>query len=63
MLLFETPEDYSNATLATLTGAKSLGDIKGDSTSWTGEAASTTTIVNEQGNGVLSYVKIRYISF
>ena len=63
MLLFDTPADYSSATLATLTGAKSLGDIKGDSTAWTGEAASTTTIVNEQGNGVLSYVKSGTLAF
>lgn len=63
MLIFDTPTDYSTATLASLANPKSLGDIKGDSTSWTGDDASISNIVNEQGNNVVSYVKAGTLSF
>lgn len=63
MIIFDTPTDYSTATLASLANPKSLGDIKGDSTSWTGDDASISSIVNEQGNNVVSYVKAGTLSF
>ena len=42
--------EYANATLATLKGAKSLGQIVQDSTSWEGEDPEVTEIKDEQGN-------------
>lgn len=45
-----TDSQYETATLATLTGAKSLGQIVQDSTSWEGEDPEVTEIKDEQGN-------------
>ena len=42
--------DYKSATLASLTGAASLGQIVQDSTSWEGEDPEVTEIKDEQGN-------------
>ena len=42
--------DYATATLATLKGAASLGQIVQDSTSWEGEDPEVTEIKDEQGN-------------
>lgn len=42
--------EYASATLATLKGAKSLGQIVQDSTSWEGEDPEVTEIKDEQGN-------------
>lgn len=63
MIIFDTPTDYSTATLSSLANPKSLGDIKGDSTSWTGDDASISNIMNEQGNNVVSYVRAGTLSF
>ena len=45
-----TDSQYETATLATLTGAKSLGQIVQNSTSWEGEDPEVTEIKDEQGN-------------
>lgn len=45
-----TDSQYETATLATLTGAKSLGQIVQDSTSWEGEDPEVSEIKDEQGN-------------
>ena len=45
-----TDSQYETATLATLTGAKSLGQIIQDSTSWEGEDPEVSEIKDEQGN-------------
>ena len=45
-----TDTQYETATLATLTGAKSLGQIVQDSTSWEGEDPEVSEIKDEQGN-------------
>ncbi len=42
--------EYKDATLATLSGAASLGQIIQDSTSWEGEDPEVTEIKDEQGN-------------
>lgn len=63
MIIFDAPTDYSSAKLSEFSGAKSLGDIKGDSTSWTGDDANVSNIVNEQGNNVISYVRAGTLAF
>lgn len=52
LFIFDALSDaeYSNATLATLKGAVSLGQIVHDSTSWEGEDPEVTEIKDEQGN-------------
>lgn len=45
-----TDTQYETATLANLTGPKSLGQIVQDSTSWEGEDPEVTEIKDEQGN-------------
>lgn len=52
LFVFDALSDsqYETATLATLTGAKSLGQIVQDSTSWEGEDPEVTEIKDEQGN-------------
>ena len=37
IIIFDKPVDYSAATLVTLANPKSLGDIKLDSTTWSGD--------------------------
>lgn len=52
LFVFDALSDsqYESATLATLSGAKSLGQIVQDSTSWEGEDPEVTEIKDEQGN-------------
>lgn len=49
LAIFDTPEDYSTATFASLTNPRSLGQIVQDSTSWEGDDPETTEIKDEQG--------------
>lgn len=58
LFVFESLTDaqYETATLATLTGAKSLGQIVQDSTSWEGEDPEVTEIKDEQGNIITAKV-------
>lgn len=50
MIYWDAIADYSLATLATFKNGKSFGNIKEDSTSWTGEDITETVVRNEQGN-------------
>ena len=50
MIYWDAITNYSGATLATLKNGKSFGNIKEDSTSWTGEDITETVVRNEQGN-------------
>ena len=50
MMYWDAIKDYSAATLASLVNGKSFGNIKEDTTSWTGEDITETVIRNEQGN-------------
>lgn len=52
LFIFDALSDteYASATLATLKGAASLGQIVQDSTSWEGEDPEVTEIKDEQGN-------------
>ena len=49
IIMFDKPADYATAKLSTLANPESLGHIKLDSTSFTGEAASIEPLRNEQG--------------
>lgn len=50
MMYWDAINNYSTATLASLVNGKSFGNIKEDTTSWTGEDITETVIRNEQGN-------------
>lgn len=50
MIYWDAIADYAAATLASLKNGKSFGNIKEDSTSWTGEDITETVVRNEQGN-------------
>lgn len=50
LFIFDEVSDYGKATLASLTGPKSLGQIVQDSTSWEGEDPEVSEILDEQGN-------------
>lgn len=50
MIYWDPIANYSQATLASFTNGKSFGNIKEDSTSWTGEDITETVVRNEQGN-------------
>ena len=49
IIMFDKPADYATAKLSTLANPESLGHIKLDSTSFTGEAASLEPLKNEKG--------------
>lgn len=55
--------DYTGATLASLTGPKSLGQIVQDSTTWEGEDVSTDEILDEQGNLITARVTAGTLGF
>lgn len=50
MIYWDPIANYSLATLASFANGKSFGNIKEDSTSWTGEDITETVVRNEQGN-------------
>lgn len=50
MIYWDAIADYTAATLASFKNGKSFGNIKEDSTSWTGEDITETVVRNEQGN-------------
>lgn len=50
MIYWDPIADYSVATLASFKNGKSFGNIKEDSTGWTGEDITETVVRNEQGN-------------
>jgi len=54
IILFEAITLSSGTNLSGLRVAKSLGDIKLDSTTWTGEAPTETLVKNEQNEVVTS---------
>lgn len=58
-------EDYSEATIDTLfgNGAKSLGQIVEDSTSWDGDDPEMTPIKDEQGDTITTQVSAGTLAF
>lgn len=63
LVVFEPISDYTNATLASLTTPKSLGQIVQDSTTWEGEDVSTDKILDEQGNVITAHVTAGTLGF
>ena len=63
IIVFDKPADLSSATLKTLANPKSLGDIKLDSTSWSGDDPTVNLIKNEQGETVITTVEAGTFGF
>lgn len=63
LVVFAPVSDYTNATLASLTTPKSLGQIVQDSTTWEGEDVSTDQILDEQGNVITAHVTAGTLGF
>lgn len=63
LVVFAPISDYTNATLASLTTPKSLGQIVQDSTTWEGEDVSTDQILDEQGNVITAHVTAGTLGF
>lgn len=63
LILFKEISDYSQANLASLTEPKSLGQIKEDSSSWTGDDVTINEIKDEQGDLITATVSAGTLSF
>lgn len=63
IILFDAVPDYSAATLASLTNPKSLGQVVGDSSNWTGEDVSVEEIRDEQGDLITATVSAGTLSY
>lgn len=63
MIYWDPIANYSTATLASFTNGKSFGNIKEDSTSWTGEDITETVVRNEQGNVITTTSTAGTLSF
>ena len=63
LIVFDKPADYAVASLQTLANPKSLGDIKLDSTSWSGDDPTVNIIKNEQGETVVTTVEAGTFGF
>ena len=63
IVLFGEVTDYSKATIATLAGAKSLGQIVQDSTEWTGDEPEVSNILDEQGDIITASVTAGTLGF
>ena len=63
IIIFDKPADLASATIKTLANPKSLGDIKLDSTSWSGDDPTVNLIKNEQGETVITTVEAGTFGF
>lgn len=63
IVMFNEVSDYSALTLATLAGAKSLGQIVQDSTEWNGDEPEVSNILDEQGDVITASVKAGTMGF
>lgn len=63
LILFKAVENYATANLASLTEPKSLGQIKEDSSSWTGDDVTINEIKDEQGDLITATVSAGTLSF
>ena len=63
MIYWDSLSSYESATLASLVNGKSFGNIKEDSTSWTGEDMTETVVKNEQGNVIATTTTAGTLSF
>ena len=63
IILFDAIADYTSATLASITNPKSLGQVVGDSSNWTGEDVSVDEIRDEQGDLITATVQAGTLSY
>jgi len=63
LVIFDAITNYDEATLASLTNPKSLGQIVQDSTTWEGEDVNTDQILDEQGNLITARVTAGTLGF
>lgn len=63
LIIFDSITDYSEATLASLTNPKSLGQIVQDSTTWDGDDVSVDEIKDEQGDLITARVTSGTLAF
>lgn len=63
IVLFGEVSDYAALTLASLTGAKSLGQIVQDSTEWNGDEPEVSNILDEQGDVITASVTAGTLGF
>lgn len=63
MIYWDAIPDYDGKTIEHLTNGKSFGNIKEDSTSWTGEDMTETVVKNEQGNVIATTTTAGTLAF
>lgn len=63
IVLFDAITDYEKVTIATLAGAKSLGQIVQGSTEWTGDEPEVSNILDEQGDIITASVSAGTLGF
>lgn len=63
MVFFDPLDTYKGKTIADFRNGKSFGNVKEDSTQWTGEEVSTTVVKNEQGNAITTIVTAGTLGF
>lgn len=63
IVLFDEVTNYESASITTLAGAKSLGQIVQDTTEWTGDEPSVDNILDEQGDIITASVTAGTVGF
>lgn len=63
MIYWDALASYDSKTIADFVNGKSFGNIKEDSTSWTGEDLTETAVRNEQGNPITTTTTAGTLSF
>ena len=63
IVMWDEISSYAAATLASFQNGRSVGNVKEDSTNWTGEDVSETVIRNEQGNPIATITTAGTLAF
>lgn len=63
IVMWDEISSYASATLASFQNGRSVGNVKEDSTNWTGEDVSETVIRNEQGNPIATITTAGTLAF
>lgn len=63
IVLFDEVTNYESASITTLAGAKSLGQIVQDTTEWNGDEPSVDNILDEQGDIITASVTAGTVGF
>lgn len=63
IVIWDEITNYSTASIASFSNGRSVGNVKEDSTSWTGEDISETIIRNEQGNPIATITTAGTLGF